>query len=514
MRARALLIVTLTVTLSGAHPAAAQSFTEMGVASGVSHLWRYSTGGAWADHDGDGDLDLYVTHWGTATGTNTANALYRNDDSSFVDVADVLGVANDRNSVGAAWADYDGDGDLDLYVADFFEQDFLYASQGVGAAFTEVGRAGEMVNLVKLGSSTSAAWGDYDGDGLLDLYLGKFYYDNELYHNEGDGQLSPVTDLDVGDRRDTNAFTWVDYDNDGDLDIYAVNREQENALFRNGLSDGDGFTDVAHKVGLASMEIGQSAAWGDFDGDGDLDLYVGNTGANALYRNDGGDTFVDVATGVARSPGSSWIAASVTCADYDGDGRLDLFIGTGDDTFTPVYVPQHQADVLLRNVGGDEFEDATVDGKLSRSASVNLNSAWGDFNGDGAPDLFASNAWSYTEGIDPWAYANRLYRNDTPDSLFIRVAVRGSGAPAGGNNLQGLGARIWLIDNATQDTVAFQQVLPGVAAPRYVDGELASELIFGAPAGPYDIEVRFPNNPIRRLESVVSGGDQVIVVEP
>ena len=476
-----------------------QAFVEATTPSGTANSGLYSTHSAWGDYDGDGDLDLYVTNWATSLSV-PANALFQNQgDGAFADVAPGLGLDNAFNSSAATWADYDNDGDLDLYVADFFDQDYLYQSQDQGASFTEVGRTLEMVNLIKQGSVTSAGWGDYDGDGFLYLYLGKYYYDNELYHNEGDGTLSLVLDLGTGDRRDTHGFSWVDYDSDGDLDLYVVNREQENGLLRNDLPGGGTFADVAASVNLANTEIGQTSAWADYDNDGDLDLFLANVGANALYRNDADGGFTDVAAAASVQQSSSgWISADAEWADYDGDGDLDLYLANGGDE-------QQQPDLLFANQGDGTFDDATAQADLPPSGSAHLSAAWADYDGDGAPDLYMT---------DGWGLGNRLYRNETPDSLFIRVAVLGKGAAAGGNNLQAIGAQVWLVDNASQDTVAYQQVLSMVAAGRVVEGALASEVIFGAPAGPYDVAVRFPGNPIRRLESVVRGGDQVIVVEP
>ncbi|MBT4504860.1 MAG: VCBS repeat-containing protein, partial [Gemmatimonadetes bacterium] len=233
---------------------AAQTFQNLTAVSGTQNPGLYSTGAAWGDYDGDGDLDLYVTNWGTAV-TVPANALYENGgDGSFLDVAADRGVANKGNSLAPAWADYDNDGDLDLYVGDFFDQDFLYANQD--GAFTEVGRSRKTINLVRQGSVTAVAWADYDNDGFLDLYLGKLFYDNELYHNSGDGTFLQVLDLGLGDRRDTQGVVWVDYDNDGDLDLYLSNREQENALYRNDLSERGSFADVGHATGLDDKEIG------------------------------------------------------------------------------------------------------------------------------------------------------------------------------------------------------------------------------------------------------------------
>ncbi|MFH1566508.1 MAG: VCBS repeat-containing protein [Gemmatimonadota bacterium] len=480
-------------------PLAAQTLVQTTATSGTADAGLYSTGAAWGDYDGDGDLDLYVTNWATSVSVPT-NRLFQNQDGgTFVDVAPDLGLDNAFNSSAAAWGDYDSDGDLDLYVADFYDQDYLYENGGQGASFTEVGRHREIVNLVKQGSVTSVAWGDYDGDGYLDFYLGKYYYDNELYHNEGDGTFTQVLDVGAGDRRDTNAFTWVDYDGDGDLDLYVVNRDQENGLFRNDLSTVGRFSDIASAAGVASTEIGQASAWGDYDNDGDLDLFVANVGANALYRNDGADTFAEVGTlaGVRQSS-SGWITADADWADYDGDGDLDLYLATGGDE-------QQQPDLLFANRGDGSFADATAAAGLPTGATPHLCATWADYDGDGAPDLYAT---------DGWGLGNRLYHNQAPDSLFIRVQVRGKGPAADGSSPAGFGAHVWLIDNATQDTVAYQQVLPGVAVQRSVGGVLGSEVLFGAPAGPYDIAVRFPGNAIRRLISVVRGGDQVIVEEP
>ena len=406
---------------------------------------------------------------------------------TFVDATSTAQAAVNLFSTSGAWGDYDSDGDLDLYVADFFEQDYLY--ENGGGSFAEVGRARQMVNLIKQGSVTSVGWGDYDNDGFLDLYIGKYYHDNELYHNN-EGTLEQTLDLGLGDKRDTNALTWIDYDNDGDLDLYVVNREQENGLFRSDLDAGGGFSAVACALTLANAEIGQSATWGDYDNDGDLDLFLANVGANNLYRNDGGEAFGDVAAAAGvRQSSSGWITAMAAWLDYDGDGGLDLYLANGADE-------KDMPDLLFANNNDGTFRDATAEAELSTSGSYHLSVSWGDLDGDGAPDLYV------TDGA---RQGNRLFHNTTSDSLFIKVFVRGKGPEAGGINLFGVGAQVRLFDAETDSLEAYTQVFSGFGPP---------EVIFGAPAGPYNVQVRFPGNEIPMIVGNVRGGDQITIEEP
>ena len=460
---------------------------ENATASSSTVVNLYSTSGAWGDYDNDNDLDLYVTNWGTAE-SNPKNALFKNNgDSTFTDIASEVGVANNLNSVMAAWADYDNDGDLDLYVADFYKQDFLYENQD--GRFSEVGRDRRMINLEKRGSVTSVAWGDYDIDGYLDLYLGKYYHANELYRNN-EGRLEPITDLGVNDQRDTNGITWVDYDNDGDLDLYTINREQENGLFRNDLNVGSEFKPIACAATVANTEIGQNGTWGDYDNDGDLDLYLANVGANNLYRNDGNDSFSDVAQAAGvRQSSSGFITAMATWFDFDGNGHLDLFLANGADK-------KAQPDLLFAGNGDGTFRDATSEANLPTSESAHLSVSSGDLDGDGVPDLYVT---------DGWGLGNRLFHNTSEDSLFIKVRVRGKGPDAGGNNFFGLGAQVRLFDAATDSLVAYAQVLSGLGPP---------EIIFGAPAGPYNVQVHFPGNEIPMVVGNKKGGDHITIEEP
>ncbi len=393
--------------------------TSAGVANSIPTLPKVGTGATWGDYDGDGDLDLYVTNWASSV-SNAANRLYRNNgNGTFSDVAGSSGVGDGRNSVAASWADYDNDGNLDLYVVNFFLQDQLYRNNGNGSFSNVTASAG--VNVISQGDETIAVWGDYNADGLIDIYVCKRRFRNTLYHNNGNGTFSEIGELaGVADNRDSEGAAWADYDGDGDQDLYVVNREQNNALYRN---NGTGsFTEIACEASIDNTDIGRSAAWIDFDLDGDFDLYVVNAGGNALYRNDGNDSFTNIADGDIKNTGASWISWIGAWADYDADGTLDVFVANGAES------KSGQASALLTQSGG-QFSEASDTG-ISASVTNAMSAAPADFDGDFDVDLYVVNS-SF-----PGFEASTLYRNDTAGSSGLVIIPVRSGPSGDGIGMQ------------------------------------------------------------------------------
>jgi enediyne biosynthesis protein E4 len=379
------------------------SFTDVTSAAGVTNSnsqQRLATSAAWGDFDGDNDLDLYITNWGSGVGPTVAvNRLYKNTQNVFSDVAAASGVSDGafRNSVDAHWIDFDNDGDLDLYVVEFDSQDQLYQNNGNGAFSNVTGRSG--VNVISQGDEQAAAWGDFNNDGKIDLYICKVRFRNTLYHNNGDGTFSEVGEsAGVNDIRDSQDAAWADYDKDGDLDLYVVNREQNNALFKN---TGTGFfEEVACALSLDNTDIGKSASWIDFDTDGDLDLFVANVGANALYQNNGADQFANIAQGDLKSTSGAWVSWAGAWADYDRDGDPDLFVANGADSRSGQVSP------LLQNNGSGTFVNATSGTGLSTSPGSAIGAVSADYDGDGDFDIYVVNSRL------PLFEVNRLYRNN------------------------------------------------------------------------------------------------------
>jgi len=209
-----------------------------------------------------------------------------------------------------AWADWDGDGDLDLAVGNGGAQNAVYLNNGDGSF-------GAAVNFGSGSDATlSLAWGDFDADGDLDLAVGNDGGQNAVYRNTG-GAFG--TAVNVGpDNDDTRSLAWGDFDGDGDLDLAVGNYYEQNAVY---LNDGDGSFGAAVNFGTGG-DATRSLAWGDFDGDGDLDLAAGNDGQNAVYPNNGGSFGAAVNFGT----GSDW-TTSLAWADFDADGDLDLAAG-------------------------------------------------------------------------------------------------------------------------------------------------------------------------------------------
>ena len=264
----------------------------------------------WADFDNDGDQDLAV-----GNGANNQNQLYLNDGSGGFTATAQFGLAR---TVALAWADYDRDGDLDLAVGNGIlgtpEQNRLYENDGAGG-FTGRDEFG-------VGQTDTLAWADYDDDGDLDLAVGNggFGTDepNALYVNQGNGTFVAQAQFGMGD---TASIAWGDADNDGDLDLAVGNwNGGQNFLYVN---QGNGtFTEV-QEFGLRDPN---TVAWADTDHDGDLDLAVGNgdftsADANGLWVNDGGAAFTEQPElGLGSTDSIAW-------GDCDGDGDLDAAVG-------------------------------------------------------------------------------------------------------------------------------------------------------------------------------------------
>ena len=312
---------------------------------------RFSTA-AWGDTDNDGDLDLFITGRNAAE-VNVAK-LYRNDGGgSFVDFPTSMTGVSSTTPSNAILGDYDNDNDLDVLLtgaenAIVTLSTSLYRNDG-NNFFVEI-----PTTLPDLAAS-SLDWGDYDNDGDQDLLLtgqeDGFNFEAQVLRNDGNASFTNIgaalTDVWV------SSVAWGDADNDGDLD-FVLTGQQETTFahvakyYRNDCNDS--FSEVA--VGLAGVRWGDTA-WGDSDNDGDLDLLLigqsqSGTHISKLYRNDGNDSFVDLATGFdgVDNGAAAW-------GDYDNDGDLDLLLSGRLES-------EVITTKLYRNDGGNVFADISV----------------------------------------------------------------------------------------------------------------------------------------------------------
>lgn len=279
----------------------------------------------------------------------------------------------------AAWGDYDGDGYIDIFIPayDANETSLLYKNNGDGT-FTKI-TSGNVVT--DLASSTAATWGDYDRDGDLDLFVANnIGSKNFLYRNDGNGTFTSIlNDPIVNDLGYAHGVAWADYNNDGYLDMFTTSffSTQFNNLYKN---NGDGtFSKVTSSSVVTDAASSVSCAWADYDSDGDQDLFVCNTNDenNFLYRNDGG-TFTKITTGAIVSDGGKSTGAS--WGDYDNDLDLDLFVTNAGN----------QDNFLYQNNGDGTFSRITT-GDIVNNGGHSHGSVWIDYNNDGDLDLFVTN---------------------------------------------------------------------------------------------------------------------------
>ena len=346
------------------------TFTEVTTTAGVGDE-SFGMAGSAADYDRDGDLDLYVLNYGP-------NVFYRNNgDGTFTDVTAEAGLSDPLWSVSAPWLDYDGDGDLDLYVANYLEYDEgafrdFYAAQGYPGPLAYKGQP------------------------------------DHLYRNNGDGTFTDVT-TEAGlldpDGRAMSAIA-VDLDQDGDQDIYVANDAMPSAYWVN---DGRGsFTDQALIQGVAFGEGGQGASSmgptvGDIDRNGLLDIWIPDMAYGCLLEQREEGLFSDVTAeanlAVICGQYTGWGSGLV---DFDNDGYLDVFVANGN-----AHHLYTEEDVLAHNDRTGHFLDVAKDaGDYFQTKSVGRGAAFADYDNDGDIDVLVANL-----GASP-----RLLRNDTKNA--------------------------------------------------------------------------------------------------
>jgi hypothetical protein len=426
-------------------------------------------GAAFLDYDNDGWQDILLVNsadWPEHKQSRTTPALYHNNqDGTFADVTRQSGLAVEMYGIGAAVADYDNDGNEDIYVT-CVGANHLFRNAGGGKFQDVTQRAG----VGDPGFSTSAAWFDYDNDGRLDLFVANYVawsvetdqycsldgknksyctpqaykgQSSTLYYNRGGGAFENVTER-AGVNDPTGKALGVallDYDGDGRLDLFVANDTEPNKLYRN---HGNGaFTDEAVAAGVAFSEAGTARAGmgadaGDYDGTGRQGIVVGNftNESMALYRNDGTGLFTDDAPGSGIGKAS---AQSLTFAtfffDYDLDGLLDIFAVNGhvsdDIGVVQPNVKYAQPPHLFRNKGRKKFDDVSARlGRALQRAIVGRGAAYGDFDNDGDLDLLITT----NNG------AARLLRNDNANQNdLLRVRLVGARS-----NRDGIGAKVTL----------------------------------------------------------------------
>lgn len=351
--------------------------------SPVAEADKTSYGNNWIDYDNDGLVDLFNSNGSSST--EETSDLYRNNgDGTFIEITDNIAVSETGLSYCSSWADYDNDGFIDLFISNTSHQDnYLYRNLG-GGDFLKI----EEGEIVQDGAkSDGCSWADYDNDGYVDLFVANLSNQhNFLYHNNQNGEFHRMTDTilfpQVGDGGKSNGCAWADFNNDGYVDLFVANAsDQDNRLYLNQMGERFISLDTSEPASDGSSSLGGS--WGDYDNDGDLDLFVTN-GAdqnNMLYINQGDSLFFrpedatsyPMITDQGASGGAAW-------GDYNNDGSLDLYVANRNN----------QNNFLYRNNGDGSFLKIT-DEIIVNTTDFSVSCSWADYDRDGNLDLFVAN---------------------------------------------------------------------------------------------------------------------------
>jgi hypothetical protein len=551
MISRTAVLVSIFVAASVSWGQAPSVFTDVTASTGIDFVQRSSPekkyivesmagGVALLDFDNDGKLDIYFVNSCTVDNYTdpkcARSALYRNlGEWKFADVSDVMGVAYPGWGMGVCVGDADGDGYDDLYVTGLGSNRFY--RNVAGKRFEDVTEASKLSGG---GWSTGCGFADYDDDGDLDLFVSRYVKvdlsdlpefgkgkscqyrgiavqcgprglpgsGDLLFRNNGDGTFTEVAkEAGVDDSKGYFGLgiAWFDYNNDHRIDLFVANDSNANLFYKN-LGNGK-FAEVGFPVGLALSEDGSEqgcmgVALADYNGDGRLDLYVTNFSEeyNALYRQEKDGNYSDTSFPSKSAPSSlPYVGWGTAFFDYDNDGWLDLLAVNGhvypqmETANVGASAKYRQRKLLYRNLGDGTFAETTASaGPALMLSRVSRGAAFGDIDNDGDVDVV----------INDLDGPPMVLRNDIrTQNRWLQVMLEGSG-----KNRRAIGATVRITAGGHQQA---QVVRSGTSYLSQDDFRLHFGL--GRSADVDVIEVTWPDGTVTRRTAVAA--NQLLKIE-
>ena len=493
-------------------------FTDRAPALGIDAL-GLAGGGIMEDFDNDGHADIVASSWGLS---DPLRYFHNQGDGRFTERTIEAGLSGIVGGLNANQADYDNDGHIDILVlrggwfgADGLHPNSLLRNQGDGT-FADVT---EEAGLLSLHPTQTAAWADFNNDGHLDLFIGnesspQQNHPCELFRNNGDGTFTDIASA-VG--LDVTGFikgvAWGDIDNDLLPDLYISRLGESNLLFYNQGPGADGiwrFSDITAKAGVEQPNFSFPLWFWDFDNDGFLDIFVSGYKADAgdiaadylgiphkgepprLYRNLGDGTFADL----AAQTRSDRLLYTMGCnfGDLDNDGWLDFYAGTGDPDYRSL-MPNR----MFRNDGGHSFQEVTTSGgfgHLQKGHGV----AFGDIDNDGDQDIYAVIGGAYSGDV----FTNVLFENPGHGNHWLNLQLQGTKS-----NRAGIGARIEVVVQ-TKDGTRSIHALVGTGAS-FGASTLQQEIGLGLATSIEKLVVRWPSGSVQIFTDVEMDSAYLVV---
>ena len=497
----------------------AQNFQRVEEQSNLGSL-KQNNGVAVADYDLDNDLDIFVVAKEKDQNGNefSHSKLFRNNnDGSFQDVTIESGLINllpENNSeefagldgfkYGVSWGDYDNDGYPDIFFT-FLNSVKLFHNEGNGTFIEKTNEAG--IDSENGCRNAGATWFDFNNDGFLDLYIsewGACSY-NSFYLNNGNGTFENVSEQygNTNPRRKSYMSLPFDFNKDGWMDLYITNDKTfQNELYIN--HNGTSITSEAQSYGLDNSRDDMGLAMGDFDNDGNFDIYITNINANVFLKNKGDNTFEDIA--VEKNLVDTGWAWDAVFADFDLDGYEDLFVVNG---FKITNDPAEH-NFYFKNVktdGQHNFIDSTEEMNL-KGLTTSVGATPFDYDNDGDLDLFVTNS-----DRDSYFYKNQIINEtDSNELKWFKVSLIGTTS-----NRNAIGTTI----SITTDLGSYHRYYSGVGflsqsiQPVHFGLEAANQIENIKIKWPSGIEETYENLPLNKTIIATEGlGFEILDIQP